>query len=183
MRKTAIVAALLAGLLVTLSACAAPAVTAKIAPATAQAIPEPVGPAPSPVEPEAVVTPEPACPTEPTVVKLGLGPWSYAAEPVKYVFEVTPASGPGSYSIKQLQIYPIEAAVGDNVTFSIWFTNTGTQPGTYTVALKFDGSVIDTQNAAIDAGNSTKVEFESMAKYGEFKVVAGELTAGLKVVF
>ena len=175
MRKTGFIAALLAGVLLTLSACAVPAATAA-----------PPLTAPVPVTPPAAgvaVAPEPACPTEPTVVALGLGPWSYVPEPVEYVFEVTPASGQGSYSISQLQVYPIEAAVGDNVTFSIFVTNTGAQAGTYTVALKFDGAIIQTQNITITGGNSTKVEFDAMAEYGEFKIVAGELTAGLKVVF
>lgn len=176
MRKTGIIAALLAGVSLSLGACAVPAVTGA---------PPPL-PATVPVTPpaaEVAVMPEPACPTEPTAVKLGPGPWSYVPDPVKYVFEVTPASGQGGYSISQLQVYPIEAAVGDNVTFSIFVSNTGAQPGTYTVALQFDGTVIQTQDVTITGGDSIKVEFGSMATYGEFKVVAGELTAGLKVVF
>ena len=61
--------------------------------------------------------------------------------------------------------------------------NTGEQRGTYTVALKFDGAVIWTQDVAIDGGGSKKVEFDVMAAYGEFKVMAGELIARFRVVF
>ena len=176
MRNIRIITALLAGLLLTLSACAVPAVTAAPPP-----LPAPV--APTPPAAEAIVVPEPACPTEPTAVKLGLGPWSYAVEPVKYIFEVTPASGQGSYSISQLQVYPIEAEVGDIVTFNIMVTNTIVHPGTYNIALKLEDAIIQTQAVAINGGESKMLTFEVIAAFGKFEVVAGELTAGFRVFF
>ena len=101
--------------------------------------------------------------------------------------EVTPASGQAGFLLSQLQIYPEPVAVGDNVTVSVVVTNTGVQPATYTIALKFDDVVITTQDVTIAGGSSTKVELNSMAQYGEcngeFKVVAGDLTANFKVVF
>lgn len=175
MRNIRIITALLAGVLLTLGACAAPAVTAAPPPLPAPvAIPPPA---------EVAVVPEPACPAEPTVVKLGLGPWSYAAEPVEYVFEITPASGQGGFHVSQLQAYPVELEIGDNVTVNVMVTNSGIQPGTYTVALKFNDAVIKTQTVNIDGGGSQKVALSVMPPLGEFLVMAGELSAGFKVVF
>lgn len=177
MRRTPIIAALLGGLLLTLSACAIPAATATPAPTPA---PAPVSTTPEPAV-EVATTPEPACPL--LAPELTPGQWEFVPDPIKYLLEVTPASGQAGFLVSQLQAYPVEAAVGDNVTFSIVVANTGGQPGTYTVTLKFDDAVIQTRDVTIDGGGSKKVEFDTMAAYGEFKVMAGELTAGFRVFF
>ena len=174
MRKAGIVAALLAGLLLTISACAIPAATARIPP-------EPVPTLTTPPAAEVITTPEPAYLLLPP--ETAPGEWNFIPGPTKYIVEVTPASGQGSFLVSRLQVYPLEAAVGDNVTFSVVVTNTGGEQGTYTVVLQFDGTVIQTHNVGIDGGDSKKVEFDLMAEYGEFKVVAGTLTAGLRVFF
>jgi CO dehydrogenase/acetyl-CoA synthase delta subunit len=88
-----------------------------------------------------------------------------------------------NYLLSRLLVFPVEAEVGDNITVSIVITNPGVQPGTYTVALKSAGEVIQTLDVTIDGGSSMNVELDSTAKFGEFKVVAGELTAGFRVFF
>lgn len=171
MPKTQIIAALLAGVLLTLGACALPAATAAPAPAPS---------ATTPAAAEIAAEPEPTCllpATETTP-----GEWTFTADPVKYIFEVTPGSGQ-SYSISQLQVYPIEAEVGDIVTFNIVVTNTIAHPGTYNIALKLEDAIIQTQAVAINGGESKKLTFEVTAAFGKFEVVAGELTAGFRVFF
>ncbi|MDO8717056.1 MAG: hypothetical protein Q7J73_09690 [Dehalococcoidales bacterium] len=127
------------------------------------------------------MVPEPACPVpSPEVAP---GEWNFAAEPVKYIVEVTPASGQGGFRVSQLQAYPVELEIGDNVTISVVLLNTGIQPGIYTVALTLDNAVILEQDITIDSGASKKLELSVMPPLGEFVVIAGELTAGLKVVF
>lgn len=177
MRKAEIIAALLAGLLLTITSCTVPAATARITP-------EPVPTSltsEGPLAAEATTTPEPACPLLPP--KTAQEEWNFIPGPTKYIIEVTPASGQESFIVSRLQVYPVEAAVGDNVTFSVGVTNTRGQPDTYTIVLQFDGAIIRTQNVSIDGGGSKNVEFDLMAEYGEFKVVAGALTAGLRVFF
>lgn len=182
MRRTGIIAALLGELLLILSACGSPAITATTTPAPV-AVPASTTPAAA----EIAVVSEPAYPLPAPAPAPAPGQWNFVPDLVKYIVEVTPASGQGGFLLSRLQVYPIEAAVGDNVTFSVMVTNTGGQTGTYTVALKFDDAIIQTQDVTIDANGSKKVEFDIMAEYsefyGEFKVLAGELTAGFRVFF
>ena len=173
MRITGITAALLAVLLLTLGACAGPATTATTAPVAL--VPASITPA------AAEVVPEPACPLP--ALEAAPGEWHFAADPIEYTIEVTPASGQMNYLLSRLLVFPVEAEVGDNLTFSVVVTNTGIQPANYTVALKSAGAVINTLDVTIDGGSSRNVELDSTAKFGEFKVVAGELTAGFRVFF
>jgi hypothetical protein len=186
MRKTRIIAALVAGLLLTVSGCAVPAATAAPTPVP---VPAPVSIIPAPALVPASIIPAPALVPASIIPAPALAPgeWNIIAGPTKYIVEVTPASGQAGFLLSQLQIYPQPVAVGDNVTVSVVVTNTGVQPAAYTVTLEFDGAVITTQDVTIGGGNSTKIELNSMAQYGEcngeFKVVAGDLTANLKVLF
>ena len=188
MRRIRIIAALLGGLLLTLGACAGPSTTA-----TTTLSPVSVPASTTPATAEVAVAPEPACPLP--APELGPGQLEFVPDPINYLVEVTPAPGQPGYRISQMRIYPFEAEVGQNVTISVVVANTGVYPGNYTVVLKFDGEVIQTQDITIDGGGSTKVEFNFpgviilpslpflMPEYDEFKVVAGEFINGFKVFF
>ncbi len=63
------------------------------------------------------------------------------------------------FTFTNLQISPLEVRAGDEATFSVDVSNTGTAPGNYTVELKINGTVVDSQEVALNNGNSTTLKF------------------------
>lgn len=182
MRRTGIIATLLGGLLLILGACASPSATAKrvSAPTTLT----PTSPTPIPI-PAPELTPTPTT-LVPATYALAPAPGQadFLAGDIGYVVEVTSAPEQVGFLVSQLQVDPEDVAVGDNVTISVVVTNTGGQRGTYKVVLKFDDAIIKTQDVTIDGGASRKVELNVLVeKYGEFKVMANQLTAKMTVFF
>jgi uncharacterized protein YfaS (alpha-2-macroglobulin family) len=62
------------------------------------------------------------------------------------------------FIVKNLMMASDACVAGDNVTASVEVTNTGTQQGTYTVVLKFNGEIVKTQDVTLDGGTTKKVE-------------------------
>jgi S-layer protein (TIGR01567 family) len=63
------------------------------------------------------------------------------------------------FTFTNLQISPLEVRAGDEATISVNVTNTGTAPGNYTVELKINGTVVGSQEVALNNGNSTTLDF------------------------
>ncbi|AGB50279.1 S-layer-related duplication domain protein [Methanomethylovorans hollandica DSM 15978] len=63
------------------------------------------------------------------------------------------------FTFTNLQISPLEVRAGDEATFSVDVSNTGTAPGNYTVELKINGTVADSQAVTLNNGNSTTLKF------------------------
>jgi hypothetical protein len=63
------------------------------------------------------------------------------------------------FTFTNLQISPLEVRAGDEATISVNVANTGTAPGNYTVELKINGTVVGSQEVALNNGNSTTLEF------------------------
>lgn len=75
------------------------------------------------------------------------------------------------------------AEPGDNVTVVVKVTNTGGQPGTYTVVLKVDGTTIKTQDVTLAGGASQQVNLPITAdKIGTYTISIGQLTRKLEVM-
>lgn len=75
------------------------------------------------------------------------------------------------------------AEPGDNVTVVVKVTNTGGQPGTYTLVLKVNGETIKTQDVTLAGGASQQVKLPITAgKIGIYTISIGQLTRKLEVM-
>lgn len=63
------------------------------------------------------------------------------------------------FTFTNLQISPLEVKAGDEATVSVDVANTGTAPGNYTVELKINGTMVDSQVVTLNNGNSTTLKF------------------------
>jgi S-layer protein (TIGR01567 family) len=63
------------------------------------------------------------------------------------------------FTFTNLQISPLEIRAADEATVSVDVSNTGTAAGNYTVELKINGTMVDSQVVTLDKGNSTTLKF------------------------
>ncbi len=63
------------------------------------------------------------------------------------------------FTFTNLQILPLEIRAGDEATVSVDVANTGTAPGNYTVELKINGTMEESQVVTLNNGNSTTLKF------------------------
>lgn len=68
------------------------------------------------------------------------------------------------FTFTNLRISPLEIRAGDKATISVDVANTGMLPGNYTVELKINGNVVDSQLVSLDSGNSTTLKFLHVEK-------------------
>ena len=103
----------------------------------------------------------------------------------EFSLQVTPDSAQASFSMSQLQLDPEDIEFGYDVTVSVVVTNTGVRQSSYTVAVKIDDTIIAAQDVTIDGGMSRKVGFNVIPALpcGEYKVMAGNLAARLRVLW
>jgi len=159
----------LIGVLVILGGCANPIANALPATVVPAQVPATVAPAqaPAPVAPASAPAPEGLLTVEHSLV-----------------VQVTPTQGQSGFIISQLQLSSQDVQQGDEVIIFIVVTNTGGQQGVYTVALKLDDDIIQTQNVTIDGGASSTVALNVITWFPcdiEYKVMAGKLTSTLRV--
>jgi len=72
---------------------------------------------------------------------------------------VAPPPKPAEFKVSQLSVTPAEVKTGEAVTVSATVANVGEARGSYEVALRIDGAIVETKTVALDGGKSTKVTF------------------------
>lgn len=87
------------------------------------------------------------------------------------------------FTFTNLQISPLEIRAGDKATISVDVANTGTAPGNYTAELKINGTVVDSQEVALNNGNSTTLKFVHVEKEpGTYVVSVQQLSVTYEVL-
>ncbi|SFM41808.1 S-layer protein domain-containing protein, partial [Methanolobus profundi] len=87
-----------------------------------------------------------------------------------------------NFEFSNLEISPLEIQQGQEATISVDVENSGTADGSYTVELKVDDVVVDSQVVTLSMGNSTSIEFEhTEEEIGTYEVEVGGLTTTYEV--
>ncbi|WMW22089.1 S-layer protein domain-containing protein [Methanolobus mangrovi] len=87
-----------------------------------------------------------------------------------------------NFEFSNLDISPLEIKQGKEATISVDIANTGTAAGDYTVDLKIDDVVVDSQLVSLSVGNSTTIEFTHVEEEpGTYEVKVGDLTTTYEV--
>jgi PGF-pre-PGF domain-containing protein len=101
-----------------------------------------------------------------TVTTTAEGTYKVRIERLTGSFNVTeavvkppPAPTPAAFTTSALTISPGEVDIGQDVTISVMVANTGELSGSYEVALKLDGVVVDTKHVTLAGGASEQVTF------------------------
>jgi PGF-pre-PGF domain-containing protein len=93
---------------------------------------------------------------------------------------MTPA--PATFTVSALTISPSQVSVGEEVSISVTVTNTGDLAGTYTVTLKINGIVENTENVTLAGGATMVVTFTiSEDIEGTYNVEVGVQTGAFTV--
>jgi hypothetical protein len=93
---------------------------------------------------------------------------------------MTPA--PAAFTVSALTISPSQVSVGEEVSISVTVTNTGDLAGTYTVTLKINGIVENTENVTLAGGATMVVTFTiSEDIEGTYNVEVGVQTGAFTV--
>ncbi|WP_407354759.1 S-layer protein domain-containing protein [Methanolobus sp. WCC5] len=86
------------------------------------------------------------------------------------------------FSFSNLGIAPLEIRQGKEATITVDVTNTGTAAGEYTVDLKINDVVVDSQLVSLAIGESTTIEFKHKEQEpGTYKVEVGGLSTTYEV--
>jgi len=94
-----------------------------------------------------------------------------------------PEPNPSAFSLGSLIISPDKASIGESVTISVEVTNTGGEAGSYTVTLSIDGTVEESQDISISAGDSQQVSFTTVKNLpGGYVVDVNGLNGSFEVV-
>ena len=94
----------------------------------------------------------------------------------------TPEKGPAAFTTSGFRITPSVVKPGEIVMVDVTVTNTGDQPGTYTVELKVGGSVVQTQDIIVASGVSRQVTLNmSVNSVGTHVIMIGNLVGNLVV--
>jgi hypothetical protein len=89
---------------------------------------------------------------------------------------------PASFETSNLLIIPAVVSPGEEVMISVSVSNTGEEAGEYSVALKINDVVEDSQMVAIDGGGGQKVRFTvSEVEEGEYTVSVDSLSGKFTV--
>jgi len=98
------------------------------------------------------------------------------------IFTVNEPEAPAEFITSNLEIDPVEVAMGESVTISILVSNTGDLSGSYEVRLLIDGSVAQTKEIALNGGDSQQVSFQVPTNTaGEFTVTIDGLSGSYVV--
>ena len=97
-----------------------------------------------------------------------------------------PAPKPPAFTTSNLTIISSEVAPGENVTVGVIVTNTGEQPGIYTVVLNIYGGSktedVKTKDVTLAGGANQEVTFTIyMSKEGIYVVTIDQLTGNVRV--
>jgi S-layer protein (TIGR01567 family) len=86
------------------------------------------------------------------------------------------------FSFSNLGIAPLEIRQGKEATITVDVTNTGTAAGEYTLDLKINDVVVDSQLVSLAIGESTTIEFKHKEQEpGTYKVEVGGLSTTYEV--
>ncbi|WP_094226822.1 S-layer protein domain-containing protein [Methanolobus psychrotolerans] len=86
------------------------------------------------------------------------------------------------FDFSNIKISPLEIKQGKAATINVDITNTGTAAGEYTVDLKINDVVVDSQLVSLDIGSSTTIEFKhTEAEPGTYEIKIGDLTTTYEV--
>lgn len=66
------------------------------------------------------------------------------------------------FEVKDFRITPEEAAIGEDISVSARVANVGTFPGTFDVALEWNGIPLDRQTVTLEVGDSETVRFQAV---------------------
>ncbi|MBN1160857.1 MAG: hypothetical protein JXA17_02770 [Dehalococcoidales bacterium] len=98
-------------------------------------------------------------------------------------FMVIAFTEPASFSVSELILSPVEIYIGETTTVSVTVTNTGDLSGTYSVALKIDDVVMETQQVTLNGHDSRTVDFSlSLNTAGTYNIGIGLLSGVLTVM-
>ncbi len=75
------------------------------------------------------------------------------------IFAVVASTRPASFAVSELAVSPAEVKPKDTVTISVTAKNSGDLSGSYPVALKINGAVIETKEVTLAGGASATVTF------------------------
>lgn len=93
--------------------------------------------------------------------------------------ELTPAK----FEVSDLKVSPSEVKRGEPISVSIRVSNVGEKPDNYTIELKVNGSVEETQTITLDGGENTKIPFTVRKNESKSYVVEiGNLSQTFKVL-
>jgi len=98
-------------------------------------------------------------------------------------FTVLAFTEPANFAVSDLVISPAEIYAGETSTVSVTVTNTGDLSGTYSVVLKVDGVVLETEQVTLEGHDSRTVDFSvSSNTPGTFTIGIGSLSGVLNVI-
>ena len=93
------------------------------------------------------------------------------------------APQPADFVMSGLSVIPAQVNIGVPVTISVLVTNKGGLPGSYTVKLKINGLLADSQTVSLAAGEVRTFTFtSSQDNVGTYSVEVGPLTGTFAVV-
>jgi len=91
--------------------------------------------------------------------------------------------GNATLAVTSASVSPTTIAPGESTTVTATVENTGTEPGTMTTQLVLGGAVVDTQDVALDPGESTTVSFEQqLDEPGGYTIAVNDVVAGTVTV-
>lgn len=86
------------------------------------------------------------------------------------------------FRISNLVISKVEVELGEPTTISVDVANTGGTPATYTVELRVDGLLVDSQDVSLSPGQTKKVSFTlSRDEEGTYQITVDGLTGSFEV--
>lgn len=99
--------------------------------------------------------------------------------------ETTPPTTPApvAFSVSDLLITPPEVEVSEAVAITISVTNSGGSTGSYGVALKIDGDIVEEKSVTLTAGSSQDVSFNvTKEEAGSYSVDVNGLSGSFTVI-
>ncbi len=98
-------------------------------------------------------------------------------------FTVLAFTEPANFAVSDFVLSPAEMYIGETSTVSVTVANTGDLSGTYSVVLKVDGVVLETEQVTLDGHDSRTVDFSvSPNTPGTFNIGVGSLSGILSVI-
>lgn len=76
---------------------------------------------------------------------------------IVYVLSLTP---PAEFQISNLEVYPNDVEIGEEVTVSVKVANIGGQAGSFTLYFAVNQTTVDTKTVTLEKDTSTTVEFK-----------------------
>jgi Tol biopolymer transport system component len=99
------------------------------------------------------------------------------------VLYIPPKVTPASFSISNLNIYPLEAQIGDEVSIAATISNTGGSSGAYTAIFKINNVQVDSREVTLEAGKTSTIEFRTKGdKPGDYIIEINSKTGQFTII-